>query len=56
LEDRFNLNQNLIYNDYDYPRNLIYDFSENIRPYYIQNENIDEEKLNEVEEDILSFM
>lgn len=56
LEDRFNLNQNLIYNDYDYPRNIIYDFSENIRPYYVQNENVDEDKLEEVEEDILNTM
>lgn len=55
-EDRFNLNQNLIYNDYDQPRNLIFDFSENIRPYFTTNENIDQQKLDEAEADILSSM
>jgi hypothetical protein len=30
----------VIYTESNYPRNIIFDFSENIRPYYLQNEKI----------------
>ncbi len=36
-EDLFDLDQTKIYNESNYPRNLIFEFSENIRPYYLKN-------------------
>jgi hypothetical protein len=40
LEDNFQLNQSMIYNDYGYPRSLLFDYAENIRPYFVENEQI----------------
>jgi hypothetical protein len=51
-EESFKLLNNVIYNDYSQPRNLIFDYSENIRPYYIENEKLGKNKKKAIEEEI----
>lgn len=52
IEDSFNLNQNVIYNDRDQPRNLLFDYSENIRPYYTQNDKVSKKVAQQIEDDV----
>ena len=52
--DAFNLNSNIIFDDYNRPRALLFDYSENIRKYYNNNEQISEEDLKGVKDSLIS--
>jgi hypothetical protein len=50
-EDKFNIDNSVIYNESYQPRNLIFDYSENIRPYYISNEKLTNKQKKEIEDE-----
>lgn len=53
-EDKFNIDNSILYNEYYHPRNIIFDFSENIRPYFVNNEKMSDKQKKEVEEEVTS--
>ena len=52
VEDKYNLDQSIIYNDNNQPRNMVFDYSENIRPYYLQNEKLTKKEKTIIEDDV----
>jgi hypothetical protein len=50
-EDKFKIDHSVLYNDYYHPRNLIFDYSENIRPYFMSNEKLSQKAQQQFEEE-----
>ncbi len=47
-----NLNMNILFSDTGYPRSLIFDSSENIKPYFSKNDKQNVEDLDKVYNDL----
>ena len=48
----FNLNHDLIYDDAQRPRTLLFDYSENIRPYYQTNDKMEDNDIQAIQDQI----
>lgn len=54
-EDKFNTDNSVLYDDANYPRNMVFDYSENIRPYFASNEKLSAKKKKEIEDEVKIF-